>query len=72
MSRIAAVSPVLPAYSYTQADITRELAPLISPAPERRAVLERMHASSGIGTRHTALPLEENRQLGSFREVNDL
>lgn len=72
MSRIAAVSPVLPAYSYTQADITRELAPLISPAPERRAVLERMHASSGIGTRHTALPLEEYRQLGSFREVNDL
>lgn len=72
MSRIAAVAPVLPAFAYTQAEITRELAPLISPAPERRAVLERMHAASGIGTRHTALPLERYRDLGSFRQANDI
>lgn len=72
MSRIAAVAPVLPAFAYSQAEITRELAPLISPAPERRAVLERMHAASGIGTRHTALPLERYRDLGDFRHANDL
>lgn len=72
MSRIAAVAPVLPAFAYTQAEITRELAPLISPAPERRAVLERMHAASGIATRHTALPLERYRDLGTFRQANDL
>lgn len=72
MSRIAAVAPVLPAFAYTQAEITRELAPLISPAPERRAVLERMHAASGIGTRHTALPLERYRDLESFRQANDI
>jgi alkylresorcinol/alkylpyrone synthase len=72
MSRIAAVAPVLPAFAYPQAEITRELAPLISPAPERRAVLERMHAASGIGTRHTALPLERYRDLGSFRQANDI
>jgi alkylresorcinol/alkylpyrone synthase len=72
MSRIAAVAPVLPEYAYSQAEITAELASLITSAPGRRAVMERMHASSGIGTRYTALPLERYRQLGSFRESNDI
>jgi alkylresorcinol/alkylpyrone synthase len=72
MSRIAAVAPALPAFAYTQAEITAELAPLISGAPARRAVLERMHAASGIGTRHTALPLERYRDLGTFRQSNDI
>lgn len=72
MTRIAAVAPVLPDFVYSQAEITRELAPLISSAPARRAVLERMHAASGIGTRHTALPLERYRDLGTFRESNDI
>jgi alkylresorcinol/alkylpyrone synthase len=72
MARIAAVAPVLPTFAYTQSEITRELAPLISSVPSRRAVLERMHAASGIGTRHTALPIERYRDLGTFRESNDL
>jgi alkylresorcinol/alkylpyrone synthase len=72
MARIAAVAPVLPAFSYTQSEITSELAPLISAVPARRAVLERMHAASGIGTRHTALPIERYRDLGTFRQSNDL
>jgi alkylresorcinol/alkylpyrone synthase len=72
MTRIAAVAPVLPPYVYTQSEITTELAPLITSVPARRAVIERMHAASGIGTRHTALPLERYRDLGSFRESNDI
>jgi alkylresorcinol/alkylpyrone synthase len=72
MTRIAAVAPVLPPHVYTQAEITRELAPLISPDPSRRAVLERMHAGSGIGTRHTALPIEAYRDLGGFKAANDV
>lgn len=72
MSRIAAVAPVLPPHVYTQSEITREIAPLISHVPDRRAVLERMHASSGIATRHTALPIERYRDLGTFRESNDI
>ena len=72
MSRIAAVAPVLPAFAYSQSEITAVLAPLISAAPGKRAVLERMHAASGIGTRHTALPIERYQDLGSFRESNDL
>lgn len=72
MTRIVAVAPVLPEYSYSQAEITRELVPLISSDPGRRAVMERMHAAAGIGTRHTALPLEQYRDLGSFGESNDI
>jgi len=72
MTRIAAVAPVLPVYVYSQSEITAELAPLITSVPARQAVIERMHAASGIGTRHTALPLERYRELGTFRETNDL
>lgn len=72
MTRIAAVAPVLPPHVYSQAEITSELAPLISPDPSRRAVLERMHAGSGIGTRHTALPIEAYRDLGGFKSANDV
>jgi len=70
MSRIAAIAPVLPDHSYSQSEITAELAPLITAEPARRAVLERMHASSGIGRRHTALPLERYRDLEGFRQTN--
>ncbi|HEU4849190.1 MAG TPA: 3-oxoacyl-[acyl-carrier-protein] synthase III C-terminal domain-containing protein [Terrimesophilobacter sp.] len=72
MTRIAAVAPVLPAYAYPQAEITRELSRLISPDGGKRAMLERLHAAAGIATRHTALPLERYRDLGSFGESNDI
>jgi alkylresorcinol/alkylpyrone synthase len=72
MSRIAAVAPVLPDYRYTQQQITAELAPLLTTNPARQAVIERLHGSSRIGHRHTALPLERYRALGNFRETNDI
>jgi alkylresorcinol/alkylpyrone synthase len=72
MPRIAAVAPVLPAYRYTQAEITAELAPLLTRTDSHRAVMERMHANSGIDTRFTALPLERYRDLGTFRESNNI
>jgi alkylresorcinol/alkylpyrone synthase len=72
MTRIAAVAPVVPGYVYSQAEITAELAPLITHQDSHKAVLERMHANSGILTRHTALPLERYRNLGSFRETNEI
>lgn len=71
MTRIAALAPVLPEYEYTQQQITAELAPLLTADAGRRAVIERLHGSSGIGHRRTALPLEQYRDLGSFRESNN-
>jgi alkylresorcinol/alkylpyrone synthase len=71
MSRIAAVEPVVPDFCYSQAEITAEVVQLLAHAESRRAVLERVHGNSGIDTRYTALPLENYRNLGSFRETNE-
>jgi alkylresorcinol/alkylpyrone synthase len=72
MSRIVAVAPALPEHSYAQSDITAELSGLITHDATKRAVLERFHAASGIGTRYTALPLEQYRDLQSFGAANDI
>lgn len=74
MSRIAAVAPALPPYAYTQEEITAELGPVVTPDPgsPRRAVMERVHANSGVSTRHLAVPLERYRTLTSFDQTNDL
>jgi alkylresorcinol/alkylpyrone synthase len=72
MSRIVAVAPALPEHAYPQSEITAELSDLITHDATKRAVLERFHAASGIGTRHTVLPLERYRDLGSFGDANDV
>ncbi|QTE27877.1 type III polyketide synthase [Pengzhenrongella sicca] len=73
MSRIAAVAPVLPARASAQRDITAALAPLLTAAGSpRRAALERLHAATGVQSRHLALPLEGYRELDSFGRANDL
>ena len=72
MSRIVAVSPALPDHAYAQADITAELSGLITHDSTKRAVLERFHAASGIGTRHTVLPLEAYAGIRSFGDANDM
>ncbi|GIG35019.1 type III polyketide synthase [Cellulomonas pakistanensis] len=72
MSRIAAVAPVLPEHAYPQAEITAEVAGLVTRDPRRRGLLEKVQASSGIDTRHTVLPLEKYAGLSSFTETNDI
>lgn len=73
MSRIAAVAPVLPDHVYPQQQITALLGPLIAREGEsaRLPVLERIHARSGVDTRHLALPLDRYPSLTSFTEAND-
>jgi len=72
MSRIVAVAPALPEHAYAQAEITAELSGLITRDATKRAVMERFHAASGIGTRHTVLPIEQYRDLRSFGDANDI
>jgi len=73
MSRIAAVTPVLPEFCYSQPEITATIGSLLTAAGSpRRAVLERLHAASGVGTRHLAMPLEDYRDLTTFGQANDL
>ena len=72
MSRILAVAPALPEHVYAQAEITAELSDIITDDRVKRAVMSRFHQASGIGHRHTVLPLEEYRELRSFQQANDL
>lgn len=72
MSRVVAVAPVLPERAYRQSDITAEIAGLVTRDRRRRLLLERVHGSSGIDTRHLVLPLEKYAGLSSFGETNDL
>lgn len=71
MSRLVAVSPALPPHVYPQDEITATLGPLLTTTPDRHALLRRLHASSGVRTRHLALPLETYAGLTTFRAAND-
>ncbi|WP_168914673.1 type III polyketide synthase [Microcella flavibacter] len=72
MSRILAVAPALPDHAHAQAEITGMLADRLADEPAARAVLQRVHAASGISTRHLALPLEQYAGLDGFGETNAL
>ncbi|UJP40336.1 type III polyketide synthase [Cellulomonas palmilytica] len=72
MSRIVAVAPVLPDHVYPQTQIADELADILTSDDAHRAVLRRLHASSGIDTRHLVAPLERYRAFTGFDETNAL
>lgn len=73
MSTIASAHGVVPAHQSAQADITamvREV--LLGGSGVNRALLERVHGSSHVATRHFALPLEAYAGLTGFTEANDV
>lgn len=70
MTRVTAIAPALPPYSYTQAEITAAIAPVLAPDPKHRPIIERMYSASTVERRYSALPLEQYEQLGSLTETN--
>lgn len=71
MTRIAAVHGVLPPHEYSQAEITERFADLCLGVGAKRALLQRLHTSASVTTRHLALPLERYAALADFGEAND-
>ena len=75
MSRIVSVRSVLPGNVHRQDEITTALADVVlgheAPGSPRRELLRRLHASSGVRTRHLALPLDRYADLGGFGAAND-
>jgi alkylresorcinol/alkylpyrone synthase len=75
MSAIAGVRGVLPDNVYTQDEITAVLTEVVlggqAARSERRALVERLHRSASVRTRHLALPLDRYRDLGGFGGAND-
>ncbi len=71
MARIASIAPVLPAHVHAQSEITATIAPLLTSNPRRRATIERIHAATGVESRHLALPLDDYAALTGFTAAND-
>jgi len=71
MTRIAAVRSAFPVNRYPQADFTRKVAELSGLGPDQRPLLERLHGSAGVDTRHTVLPLPEYRGVWGIVPAND-
>lgn len=72
MARIASASTALPVNAYPQGVITDMIAPMITADVTKQAVLRRMHAASGVGTRHLVMPIESYRDPHTFTQSNDL
>ncbi|MGP3921998.1 type III polyketide synthase [Streptomyces sp. 8N616] len=71
MSRIAAVHGVLAPHRHEQREITDLMAGTCLPGGADRAVLDRLHASARVRSRHTVLPLDAYAALDGFGAVND-
>lgn len=71
MTRIAAVNAVLPVHSYPQHEITEAFARMCATPAVSHQLLQRLHTSASVRTRHLALPLERYPTLESFGQAND-
>ncbi|MDN3295184.1 3-oxoacyl-[acyl-carrier-protein] synthase III C-terminal domain-containing protein [Streptomyces ficellus] len=72
MTRIAAVHGVLAPHRHAQREITDMVARDCLPAGADRRVLDRLHHSAAVRSRHTALPLDRYGGLDDFGAVNDV
>ncbi|MGX1881546.1 type III polyketide synthase [Streptomyces sp. NPDC055287] len=71
MTRIAAVHGALAPHRHAQREITDMIARVCLPEGTDRRVLDRLHDSAKVRTRHTALPLDAYADLRDFGAVND-
>ncbi|WP_147915425.1 type III polyketide synthase [Ruania zhangjianzhongii] len=72
MPHLLAVGGALPGPPHAQQEVTAAIGPLLTDDRHRLDALHRLHAASGVMSRHLALPLEEYRDLTSFGRANDL
>ncbi|MHA6758044.1 type III polyketide synthase [Streptacidiphilus sp. PAMC 29251] len=71
MTRIVAVHGVLPPHRYQQSEITEAFADMCLAPGRAHTVVERLHSSATVRSRHLALPLEEYASLTGFGQAND-
>ncbi|MFJ2721238.1 type III polyketide synthase [Streptomyces sp. NPDC087437] len=72
MTRIAAVHGALAPHRRTQSEITDMVARTCLPEGTDRRVLDRLHRSAKVRSRHMTLPLERYEELDGFGAANDV
>ncbi|WP_393087474.1 type III polyketide synthase [Streptomyces sp. LN704] len=72
MTRIAAVHGALAPHRRTQSEITDMVARTCLPKGTDRRVLDRLHRSAKVRSRHMTLPLEQYGELDGFGAANDV
>ncbi|MEU9882006.1 type III polyketide synthase [Streptomyces phaeochromogenes] len=72
MTRIAAVHGALAPHRRTQSEITDIVARTCLPEGTDRRVLDRLHRSAKVRSRHMTLPLERYAELDGFGAANDV
>ncbi|MFJ5274496.1 type III polyketide synthase [Streptomyces sp. NPDC088358] len=72
MTRIAAVHGALAPHRRTQSEITDMVARTCLPTGTDRRVLDRLHRSAKVRSRHMTLPLERYGELDGFGAANDV
>ncbi|MBZ4324096.1 type III polyketide synthase, partial [Streptomyces sp. SCA2-4] len=70
-TRIAAVHGLPAPHRYPQQTLTEMVAGAFHRDGGDRSLLEALHRSTRVRTRHLALPLEEYANLSGFQEAND-
>jgi alkylresorcinol/alkylpyrone synthase len=70
MTTIAAVRGVLPDHRYDQERVSAFFGSLLRD-PKRARLMERLHQSAQVRTRHLVLPLESYAELDNFGQAND-
>src|SRR5512135_1409378 len=71
MATVAGVSAVVAEHRYAQQEITHAFASAATASERQRALVERIHAATGVGHRYLALPLDEYARLDGFTAAND-
>ncbi|RFC77889.1 3-oxoacyl-[acyl-carrier-protein] synthase III C-terminal domain-containing protein [Streptomyces sp. AcE210] len=72
MTRIAAVHGALAPHRRAQSEITDMVARTCLPEGTDRRVLDRLHRSARVDSRHMTLPLDQYEELDGFGAANDV